>query len=372
MAKPRVFISSTYYDLRHVRERIENFLSHFGMDPVLFESDNVTFEFNKPLDISCYNEVRLCHMMILIVGGRYGSIATDSKEDSEEKEQKRQKEAYEQYVSITRREYESAQSLGIPTFVFLDTNVFAGYKTYKKNKDFFESGAKFKFAHVDDINIFRFITILESNNAIKTFDRVEEIENYLENQISGMLFLYLQQLQKQEKDSKTLDAIAELNNLSQRMAAMIDAIGKSTLKSPDEYNKVIKNQDIMLITFFKDMFYDNIEFQEMTSYNHDQCNAIIDNCINLLFSEKNIKELKKSNTKEMQFYEKIEELKSTLNFELMLANDSTSIKKINLQKIMQNYIHKIYPIIEKDSSMFGKMREIFHEDSLYEITGLPF
>lgn len=68
MAKPRVFISSTYYDLRHVRERIENFLSHFGMDPVLFESDNVTFEFNKPLDISCYNEVRLCHMMILIVG----------------------------------------------------------------------------------------------------------------------------------------------------------------------------------------------------------------------------------------------------------------------------------------------------------------
>ena len=68
----------------------------------------------------------------------------------------------------------------------------------------------------------------------------------------------------------------------------------------------------------------------------------------------------------------IEELKSTLNFELMLANDSTSIKKINLQKIMQNYIHKIYPIIEKDSSMFGKMREIFHEDSLYEITGLPF
>ncbi|WP_208062181.1 DUF4062 domain-containing protein, partial [[Clostridium] scindens] len=49
MAKPRVFLSSTYYDLKHVRERIERFLVNFGMEPVLFENDNVTFEFNKPL-----------------------------------------------------------------------------------------------------------------------------------------------------------------------------------------------------------------------------------------------------------------------------------------------------------------------------------
>ena len=55
MAKPRVFLSSTYYDLKHVRERIERFLVNFGMEPVLFENDNVTFEFNKPLDLSCYN-----------------------------------------------------------------------------------------------------------------------------------------------------------------------------------------------------------------------------------------------------------------------------------------------------------------------------
>ena len=52
MAKPRVFLSSTYYDLKHVRERIERFLVNFGMEPVLFENDNVTFEFNKPLDLS--------------------------------------------------------------------------------------------------------------------------------------------------------------------------------------------------------------------------------------------------------------------------------------------------------------------------------
>ena len=63
MAKPRVFLSSTYYDLKHVRERIERFLANFGMEPVLFENDNVTFEFNKPLDLSCYNEVKTCQMV---------------------------------------------------------------------------------------------------------------------------------------------------------------------------------------------------------------------------------------------------------------------------------------------------------------------
>ncbi len=81
--KPRVFLSSTYFDLKHVRERLERFIENYFFEPVLFESDNVVFEHNKPLDISCYNEVKLCHMMVLIIGGRYGSII--SGENIEEK-----------------------------------------------------------------------------------------------------------------------------------------------------------------------------------------------------------------------------------------------------------------------------------------------
>lgn len=77
---------------------------------------------------------------------------------------------------------------GIPSFVFIDKNVYAEYQTYKKNKKIFEDKIVFNFAHVDDINIFKFISILEPTTAIKTFDHVEEIENYMENQISGMLF----------------------------------------------------------------------------------------------------------------------------------------------------------------------------------------
>ena len=41
MAKPRVFVSSTYYDLKYVRERLERFISAYCFDPILFESDEV-------------------------------------------------------------------------------------------------------------------------------------------------------------------------------------------------------------------------------------------------------------------------------------------------------------------------------------------
>ena len=138
---------------------------------------------------------------------------------------------------------------GIPSFVFIDKNVYAEYQTYKKNKKIFEDKIVFNFAHVDDINIFKFISILEPTTAIKTFDHVEEIENYMENQISGMLFLYLQQLQRKRKDDEMLDAISSLENVSQRMNEMLSAIGRNILQDSGDYTKVIYNQNIIIFKF---------------------------------------------------------------------------------------------------------------------------
>jgi hypothetical protein len=35
MAKPRVFVSSTYYDLKHLRSAIEAFIDSLGYEPIL-------------------------------------------------------------------------------------------------------------------------------------------------------------------------------------------------------------------------------------------------------------------------------------------------------------------------------------------------
>ena len=80
------------------------------------------------MDESCYKEVENCHMMILIVGGRYGSLASEQKEKYEK-----------QYISITRKEYETARQKGIPIMVFVEQNVFAEYKTYMANQNYLQT-----------------------------------------------------------------------------------------------------------------------------------------------------------------------------------------------------------------------------------------
>lgn len=43
MAAPRVFVSSTYYDLRHVRDDIEIFLKRLGYTPVMHDKGSITY-----------------------------------------------------------------------------------------------------------------------------------------------------------------------------------------------------------------------------------------------------------------------------------------------------------------------------------------
>jgi len=110
MAKPRIFISSTYYDLKHLRSSLENFTDSLGYEPILSEKGDITYTPDIPLDESCYREVRNADLFILIIGGRYGSGAS--------KQQKRpSRDFFERYESITKSEYASAISRDIPTYI---------------------------------------------------------------------------------------------------------------------------------------------------------------------------------------------------------------------------------------------------------------
>ncbi|RYD51203.1 MAG: DUF4062 domain-containing protein [Sphingobacteriales bacterium] len=53
MARPRVFISSTFYDLKHIRSSLETFVHSLGYDAVLFEKGLVAYNPDTPLDESC-------------------------------------------------------------------------------------------------------------------------------------------------------------------------------------------------------------------------------------------------------------------------------------------------------------------------------
>lgn len=57
MAKPRVFISSTFYDLRLVRLELDKFLRVIGYEPVRNETGDIPYGKVDALETYCYKEI---------------------------------------------------------------------------------------------------------------------------------------------------------------------------------------------------------------------------------------------------------------------------------------------------------------------------
>jgi len=164
---PRVFISSTYYDMRHVRNAVKDFIESLGFEPVLSEQFDVFYQNGKSAQESCLDEINKCDMYILIIGTRYGSIYPNDT------------------LSITHREYKKAAQAGLPIFTFVDAYVHNDYGFYCSNKD----NTKTCYTHVREIEIFKFISEVESrpiNNILISFDQISEITDFLRKQFARM------------------------------------------------------------------------------------------------------------------------------------------------------------------------------------------
>jgi hypothetical protein len=190
MARPRVFVSSTYYDLKHIRASLENFIESLGFDPILFEQGDIAYTHDVPLDESCYREVNAADIFVLLVGGRYGSRASDD-------DRKPPESFFEQYNSVTKKELDAAIRHDIPVYVLVDSAVNAEYRTYVKNK----GNDKIHYAHVDSVNVFVLLEQIHAqrrNNPIHTFERFADIENWLREQWAGLFREHLQRKSKQQ------------------------------------------------------------------------------------------------------------------------------------------------------------------------------
>jgi hypothetical protein len=155
MAKPRVFVSSTYFDLKSVRADLEHFIREQGFDPVLHERGAVPYGKQEALEHYCYKEIETCDILVSVVGGRFGSKSEDSS------------------YSVSQTELKVALEQSKQVYVFIDREVYHEYRTYEKNKE-----AKIKWASVDDARIFNFIDEiyrLKNNNPVQPFETSSHI-----------------------------------------------------------------------------------------------------------------------------------------------------------------------------------------------------
>jgi Domain of unknown function (DUF4062) len=216
MAKPRIFISSTFYDLKQVRSSLEVFIRSLGFDPVLSEKGSIAYSPDVPLDESCYREAQGSDVFVLIVGGRYGSeVSGDAAPD--------EKGFFDRYESITRKEYESAIQRDIPTYVLIEKSVYSEYEIFKRNRD----NETIKYASVNSINIFIFIEYVlgrPRNSPVFQFELSSEIETWLRDQWSGLFRELIRTRADRVQLQSLADQVTDLRNTSTTLKRYLEEV----------------------------------------------------------------------------------------------------------------------------------------------------
>src|SRR6266498_660756 len=216
MAKPRVFISSTYYDLKHLRSSLDIFVESLGFEPILSEKGDIAYSPDVPLDESCYREVETADIFVLLIGGRYGSEASGA-------QKKLSRQFFERYESITKKEYESALRKDLPTYILVESNVYSEYQTFLKNKD----NKAIAYAHVDSANVFHLIEEILAkprNNPTHTFERFSDIEGWLREQWAGLFRELLDRRSQQQQLAALSLQVAELKEINNTLKRYLEAV----------------------------------------------------------------------------------------------------------------------------------------------------
>lgn len=258
--KPRIFISSTFYDLKYIREDISNFVKSHDFEPIMFEDGDIGYTPGKSLDKSCYETMRSADMVLLIIGGNYGSPSS-----VEKNENNKENTDFSEYTSVTRKEFNTAIEAGIPVFVFIEASVYSEFDVYELNKENIRNmSGKFVFSATKNINVFSFISEIKSlgNISITEFRRPSEIKDFLRKQWSDMFKNYLKSLKENKEDSKTHDSIEDLQTSIQEITLLLNTLFEKTFNTQSEikYDSVKSKQRFIKTEYIARNIEKSIDF----------------------------------------------------------------------------------------------------------------
>lgn len=215
MAKPRIFLSSTFYDLRQVRTDIDLFIETLGYEPVSNEEGDIPYGKEEALEEYCYKEIKSVDILVSVIGGRFGS---ESKRNNS---------------SISQIELRTAIKENKQIYIFIEKNVLSEYETYLINKD-----KDIAYRYVDDKRVYSFIEevkALSANNNIKGFETASEITKYLKDQLAGLFQRFLEE----QTRVKEVSLIRNLEKTAQTLNKLVNFLSEENKGQTEEINKIL-------------------------------------------------------------------------------------------------------------------------------------
>lgn len=290
MATPKVFVSSTCYDLNEIRLNLKNYIQEFGCDSVMSEFGDIFYDPTAHVQDACVDAIKQSDLFILIIGNSYGSLYYDESTSIDTPD------------SVTVREFKKALSLKIPKIVFINMFVNYDYHNYRKflNEHFKEFFSKhtvneedkeleqlrikrdfdgtYKFNQPSYKYIFYFldqIKELQTNNAYFEFNNSNDIKLNLKKQFAGYFYNALKISQdklvnKVEFERKTLDRLAQLEKL---LISLADELKDNNQRQGVNLNKFINSAGITESSDLRKHFDDSIQgvlYQVVYDYDEDE------------------------------------------------------------------------------------------------------
>jgi len=243
VSEPRLFVSSTFYDLRHVRADLDTFIREMGYAPIRHEHGDIPYGREESLEEYCYREIERCDILLSIIGGTFGhesSTATDH--------------------SISQMELKVALRLRRQVYIFIEKNVYHEFQIFRSYPE--ADRGSFKPYHANDVRIHRFILEMASlphNNPIFSFESAHDILDICRRQWAGLFQELLQQdARKPEEDlvsqlQETLSVLKQLVGYLTEEREQGGAVDRILLSNHPVFGQIQRLLDIPFRVIFGNM-----------------------------------------------------------------------------------------------------------------------
>lgn len=241
MAKPRIFVSSTCFDLGVIRSELRPFIVNMGYEPIMSDYSDILYDPRSHTHDSCIKEVPNCDVLLLVLGQRFGGTATPAALEGFDFEALAKTSSSNGILtehtnlSITQLEVLKAIEHSIPIYAFVDEKVYHDHLVYEKNKDNQAVIEQIKFPSIQKSEtakyIFEFINYLThrvQNNSITPFARLDDIKNHLVSQWSFLFQRLLSENRTRALESKRYQDFSE--RLDDLKAVVLASISERNLR----------------------------------------------------------------------------------------------------------------------------------------------